>query len=129
MITIIEPEMPRHIQLWGGSYAEWQANVQDIRNFILARCDSMNTGFVPCYPTLLSGPYNVTVEIIGIGEVEMSDDNIINEINTPWTDQRFGGVILPFEVKSGTFQNWEVIPAGVYVYRSSCRHSRIGFTS
>ena len=56
------------------------------------------------------------VEIIGIGEVEMSDGNIINEINTPWTDQRFGGVILPFEVKSGTFQNWEVIPAGVYVY-------------
>ena len=42
--------------------------------------------------------------------------SIHNEINTPWTDQRFGGVILPFEVKSGTFQNWEIIPAGVYVY-------------
>jgi hypothetical protein len=116
MIAIIEPEMPRHIQLWGGSYAQWQGNVQDLRNFILARCDSMNTGFVPCYPTLLSGPYNVTVEIIGVGEVEMSDDNIINEINTPWTDQRFGGIILPFKVKSGTFQNWEIIPTGVYVY-------------
>jgi gliding motility-associated-like protein len=108
--------MPGQIAKWGGNYATWQSNVQDMRNFILARCDSMNSGFVPCYPTLLSGPYNVTVEIIGIGEVEMSDDNIINEINTPWTDQRFGGVALPFEVKSGTFQNWEIIPAGVYVY-------------
>ena len=26
------------------------------------------------------------------------------------------GVNLPFEVKSGTFQNWEVLPAGTYVY-------------
>ena len=116
MIAVIDPEMPGQIAKWGGNYATWQSNVQDMRNFILARCDSMNAGFVPCYPTLLSGPYNVTVEIIGIGEVEMSDNNIINEINTPWTDQRFGGVNLPFEVKSGTFVNWEVIPAGVYAF-------------
>ena len=57
-----------------------------------------------------------TVQILGIGEVEMSDGNIINQNNTGWTDQRYGGVNLPFEVKSGTFQNWEVLPAGTYVY-------------
>ena len=32
----------------------------------------------------------------------MSDGNIINNLNTPFIDQRFGGVNLPFEVKSGT---------------------------
>lgn len=117
MILVIDPEMPRQIQTWGGgTYADWQSNVQDLRNFILARCDSMNTGFVPCYQPAISGPYNVTVEIIGIGEVEMSNGNFINQNNTGWTDQRFGGVNLPFEVKSGTFQNWEVLPAGAYVY-------------
>ena len=116
MIAIINPEMPRQISRWGGgTYNDWLGNVQDLRNFILARCDSMNTGFVPCY-TQLSGPFSVSVEIIGIGEVEMSDGNIINNLNTPFIDQRFGGVNLPFEVKSGTFQNWEILPAGSYVY-------------
>ena len=115
MIAVIEPEMPRQITTWGGSYAAWQVNVQDLRNFILARCDSMNSGFVDC-DTAISGPYDVTVEIIGIGEVEMSNGNLINDLNTPWTDQRFGGIALPFEVKSGPFDHWEVLPAGSYVY-------------
>ena len=115
MINVIDPEMPRQIAKWGGTYTEWQSNVQDIRDFINARCSIMNAGFGPCYPAL-SGPHNVTVEIIGIGEVEMSDGNLINQNNTGWTDQRYGGVNLPFEVKSGTFQNWEIVPSGVYTY-------------
>ena len=115
MIAVIDPEMPRQIAKWGGTYSEWQSNVQDVRDFINARCSIMNAGFGPCYPAL-SGPHNVTVQILGIGEVEMSDGNIINQNNTGWTDQRYGGVNLPFEVKSGTFQNWEVLPAGTYVY-------------
>ena len=28
----------------------------------------------------------------------MSNNNIINDLNTPFTDERFGGVDLPFEV-------------------------------
>ena len=115
MIAVIDPEMPRQIAKWGGTYTEWQSNVQDVRDFINARCSIMNAGFGPCYPAL-SGPHNITVQILGIGEVEMSDGNIINQTNTGWTDQRYGGVNLPFEVKSGTFQNWEVLPAGTYVY-------------
>ena len=115
MIAVIDPEMPRQIAKWGGTYSEWQSNVQDVRDFINARCSIMNAGFGPCYPAL-SGPHNVTVQILGTGEVEMSDGNIINQNNTGWTDQRYGGVNLPFEVKSGTFQNWEVLPAGTYVY-------------
>ena len=115
MIAVIEPEMPRQISTWGGNFATWQSNVQTLRNFILSRCSTMNAGFIPCYPDL-SGPFDVTVEIIGIGEVEMSDENIINETNTPQVYSRFGGVSLPFEVKSGTFQNWDVLPAGTYVY-------------
>ena len=115
MIAVIDPEMPRQIAKWGGTYTEWQSNVQDVRDFINARCSIMNAGFGPCYPAL-SGPHNITVQILGIGEVEMSDGNIINQTNTGWTDQRYGGVNLPFEVKSGTFQNWEVLPSGTYVY-------------
>ena len=42
--------------------------------------------------------------------------NIINQLNSGWTDQRFGGIDLPFEVVSGTFDHWEVISATAYVY-------------
>ena len=115
MITVIEPEMPRQITTWGGSYAAWQNNVTDLRNFIISRCDSMNSGFVDC-DTAITGPYDVTVEIIGIGEVEMSNGNIINDGNTPWTDQRFGGIALPFEVKSGSFDHWEIVSTNAYIY-------------
>ena len=116
MVLVIDPEMPRQISTWGGgTYADWQSNVQDLRNFILARCDSMNAGFVDC-DTAITGPYNVTVEIIGIGEVEMSNGNIINNTNTPWSDQRFGGITLPFEVKSGAFDHWEIISNNTYIY-------------
>ena len=117
MVAVIDPEMPRQITTWGGTYAAWQSNVTDLRNWILARCDSMNSGFIDC-DSAITDIFDVTVEIIGIGEVEMSNGNFINQNNTGWTDQRFGGINLPFEVKSGTFQNWEVLPTGAYVYDS-----------
>ena len=115
MISVSEPEMPRQISTWGGSFSTWEDNVQDLRNFILARCDSMNAGFVDC-DTAITGIYDVTVEIIGVGEIEMSNNNIINDLNTPFTDERFGGITLPFEVKSGPFDRWEVISNNNYVY-------------
>jgi len=117
MIEVIDPEMDKQIQMWGGNRIQWEANVGVLETFITERCAFMNTGFVPCYPAL-SGPYNVTVEIIGIGEVEMSNGNFINQNNTGWTDQRFGGIDLPFKVVSGTFNHWEVIPSSPYIYDS-----------
>ena len=33
MIAVIDPEMPRQIAKWGGTYAGWQNNVTDLRNF------------------------------------------------------------------------------------------------
>ena len=87
----------------------------DLRNFILARCDSMNSGFVDC-DTAITGVFDVTVEIIGVGEVEMSNNNLINNFNTPFIDERFGGIDLPFEVKSGNFSHWEVVASTAYTY-------------
>ena len=115
MVAVIDPEMPGQIARWGGNYATWLTNVQEMKDFILARCNIMNNGFIPCYPAL-SGPYNVNVEIIGVGEVEMSDNNIVNEINTPQVFSRFGGVDLPFKVVSGPFDHWEIISSNTYVF-------------
>ncbi|MEC7863651.1 MAG: CotH kinase family protein [Bacteroidota bacterium] len=115
MVAVIDPEMPRQISTWGGTYTGWQNNVTDLRNFILARCDSMNSGFVDC-DSSITGIFDVTIEIIGIGEVEMSNNNIVNNFNTPFTDQRFGGIALPFEVVSGAFSHWEVVSTTSYIY-------------
>tara|TARA_B100001964_G_scaffold171807_1_gene189099 strand:- start:828 stop:4154 length:3327 start_codon:yes stop_codon:yes gene_type:complete len=118
LINIIDPEMQGQINKWGGgTYADWLQNVQDLRNFINQRCSTINASFVnPCYPQL-SGPYNVTVIIDGIGEVKVSGISV-DQNNSGWTGQYFGGVTLPFEVKNGTFYYWEVDPINTYVYDS-----------
>jgi hypothetical protein len=46
----------------------------------------------------------------------MSSSNIINNFNTPFNDQRFGGISLPFNVVSGTFDHWEVVSTSSYIY-------------
>ena len=39
---------------WGGSVADWQANVQLMRDFIEQRCITIQQGLVDCYD--VSGP-------------------------------------------------------------------------
>ena len=61
MIAEIEPEMQRHINTWGGSYNEWQANIQTLKDFIGTRCTEINAGIEDCYD--VEGPYPVTVNV------------------------------------------------------------------
>ena len=42
MLAVIEPEMPRQIQRWGGTMTEWQQNVQDLKDFINQRCELLD---------------------------------------------------------------------------------------
>lgn len=58
LVGLIAPEMPAHVQRWGGSMAGWESNVQEIRDFIDERCQIINDGYLDCYPEL-DGPYNV----------------------------------------------------------------------
>ena len=44
LIARIEPEMPRQITRWGGTMAAWQAEVQELRDFILSRCVEIGSG-------------------------------------------------------------------------------------
>ncbi|HEX2618480.1 MAG TPA: CotH kinase family protein, partial [Flavobacteriales bacterium] len=61
LITLIEPEMAAQITRWGGSMAEWQGNVQEMRDFINTRCTAIQQGMVDCYN--LNGPYNVVFKV------------------------------------------------------------------
>lgn len=111
LIDIIDPEMQRQIDRWNNgpdSYAGWQQNVQELRDWILDRCQIINDGIVDCYD--VEGPFSVTVMIQppGAGEVEF---NSIEITDTPWVGEYFGNLIVDLEANAfGTniFDHWEL---------------------
>lgn len=83
------PEMPMHVQRWGGSVQEWENNVQKIRNFITTRHSILPAGLKDCYD--LTGPYEfgVDVEPENAGQVKL---NSLELKSYPFYGSYFGGV-------------------------------------
>ena len=117
LINTIEPEMQAQIDRWGGTYAEWADNVQDMKDFMLERCNILNSAIVDCYDVV--GPYDVTVIIEGMGQVEVNNFFDVNELNTPLNTSYFGGVNVNFDVSSGNFSSYEIISDSNYTYNST----------
>lgn len=111
MITVIEPEMQRHCERWGGTVSEWQNNVQQMRDFILARCNSeIVSGIEDCYDVTA---YTITIQLDGEGEIEL-EGTIINDTNAPYSGTYFGDLPIDLMTPSdgntcGTFAGWEVV--------------------
>ena len=103
MIAVIEPEMPRQIQRWGGTMNEWESNVQDLKDFINARCELLDDGMLECYDEL-TGPYEVTLMTTpdGIGEI---DFNTLDIETFPWMGSYFGG--MENKIKAKVFNDFE----------------------
>ena len=103
MIAVIEPEMPKQIARWGGTMTEWQSNVQDLKDFIGARCELLDDGALDCYDEL-EGPYELTLKTIpdGIGEI---DFNTLDIENFLWTGDYFGGT--ENKIKAKVFDEFE----------------------
>ncbi|MDZ4751142.1 MAG: CotH kinase family protein [Flavobacteriales bacterium] len=113
MINVIQPEMQRQVDRWGGNFAQWEANVQDIRDFINERCsDEIIGGLEDCYDiTALT----LTVYIEGVGEIEVSSvplDQFDANINDPWSGIFWADVPIDLGLLSGecgSFAGWEII--------------------
>ena len=109
MINVIDPEMQRQCQRWGGTYAGWQNNVQEMRDFILARCsDEVIGGIEDCYDVTA---YTLTVQIDGVGVIEVEDYNL-DETTAPWSGTFFGDLPLDLDIPGltcGTFVGWEIV--------------------
>ncbi len=88
-VALITPEMAQHSIRWAGIYSDWQNNVQQLRNFIIARCAALQTGFMGCYN--LTGPYDVTVtaDPLTAGTVQF---NSLSLSSLPWTGTYFGNI-------------------------------------
>ena len=96
LIGIIEPEMQDQIDTWGGTYNEWMDNVNYMKEFMNDRCTFLNAAIVDCYD--VEGPFNVNVVINGIGEVDFNNFFDVNESNTPFNGEFFGGIDIDFSV-------------------------------
>jgi hypothetical protein len=89
IINILSPEMTAHANRWNGTYTEWYNNAQDLRDFIVTRCNNLSTGLMNCYS--LTGPYELTLNTdpVGAGTVQL---NSLNISNFPWTGTYFGNI-------------------------------------
>ncbi len=109
IVAVITPEMPRHIQRWGGSMATWQANVLAARNFLITRCSqTITSGLIDCYD--VTGPYVTTfqVEPAGTGKIKMNSELLATY---PFTAQIFGNLetLLKAQANMGyQFDHWVV---------------------
>ena len=103
MLDVIRPEMPAQIARWGGSMAEWEANVQQLKDFINERCTLLDDGMIECYEEL-NGPYNVVLmaEPEGVGEI---DFNTLDIEEFPWKGDYFGG--MQNKIKAKVFNDYE----------------------
>ena len=107
LVNNIEPEMQDHVDRWGGSMAEWEANVQVIRDFIELRCEVINNGFLDCYPEL-DGPYNIVLmaDPPEGGRIDLTS----MEIDTyPYDIEYFGGVNVDLDADENdgfVFSHW-----------------------
>ncbi|MFN8699747.1 MAG: CotH kinase family protein [Flavobacteriales bacterium] len=113
MIAVIEPEMTRQCQRWGGSVAGWQSAVQELRDFIEARCaDEIIGGLEDCYDVTA---YTVTIQIEGEGTMQIVQTEI-SAPDAPWSGTYFADLPIPIEALvedagqlCGTFQGWQIV--------------------
>ncbi len=107
MLNKISPEMPQHIARWGGSMTQWQNNVQDLKDFIDARCVALTQGMIDCYQ--LTGPFNITVDVSPAlsGTVKL---NSVWAPTYPWNTTYFGGITTNLIAQANpgfVFDHWE----------------------
>lgn len=109
MLTIITPEMPAQIAKWGGSMAEWGQNVQELKDFIDARCAALTQGMMDCYA--LEGPYEFIVNVspANSGRVKVNSNWAPSY---PWETTYFGGIetkLIAEPFVGFTFSHWEFL--------------------
>ena len=107
MINQIQPEMAAHVVKWGGSVAQWQANVQDLRDFMNLRCQALEAGLIDCYS--LTGPFATTFDVspAGAGEIKV---NSIWAPTYPWATEYYGGIqtnVIAKALPGYVFDHWE----------------------
>lgn len=111
LIARIAPEMPRHIEKWGGTVSGWENNVQTLRDFIETRCTIIDEGIVDCYEDEgITGPFELIINVDPPFSGQVKANTVVG-LDYPWQATYFGG--LPIELTAipqdgGSFLYWTV---------------------
>ncbi len=108
LVNLIAPEMTGQVARWGGSVAQWQNNVQVLRDFIEDRCVQVQEGMVDCYD--LEGPNRVVFNVDPplSGRIQI---NSISPTEYPFEGDYYGGInttLAPLPEDGWLFSHWEV---------------------
>lgn len=108
LVGVFGPEMPGQITRWGGTLAEWEENVEAMRQWIEARCEFLVQGLVDCYD--LTGPYQVEIDVQppGTGRILMNSEWLSQY---PFGATMYGNIESRFTATahdSYVFSHWEV---------------------
>ncbi|MFN0032679.1 MAG: CotH kinase family protein [Flavobacteriales bacterium] len=110
IVAVIEPEMPRQIERWqfDGTYEDWSANVQELRDYILIRCDTLTELLDACYEF---SPATLTMNVTGAGAVLVNGMEVTSE-NSPYQLHACINQWVQLEVTTGVgcnlFEGWQV---------------------
>lgn len=107
LIDVIRPEMPAQIARWTGSVAGWEAEVTELRDFIIARCGLIVGGMEDCFG---EDAWPITLQV----DPPLSGEITINTLEPPYYP--FNAVYLSgveldltaLELDGWTFDRWEL---------------------
>lgn len=109
MKNIIEPEMDRHIDKWGGSYSGWSSNYDELYEFIEDRCTYMVEGIEDCFDT---PAYPISIVVEPAGSENLVKVNTIIPSAYPFNATYYGGVTFSLTALPATgylFDHWEFL--------------------
>ena len=110
MMNVIEPEMERHTDKWGGTYSGWMSNYEDLYEFIEERCAYLEVeGMEDCFDT---PAYPIEVQIDPPGSDNEVKVNTIIPADFPFSAVYFGGVtfnLTALPASGYIFDHWEFL--------------------
>lgn len=109
MKNVIDPEMERHTDKWGGSYSDWLDNYNNLYDFINDRCTFLTEGIEDCFDT---PAYPVTVDVNPAGAGNLVQISTLTPSTYAFNATYFGGINLPLKAipASGyVFDHWEFL--------------------
>ncbi len=109
MRAVIDPEMERHTDQWGGTYSGWSTNFDELRTFIEERCAFLPSGVEDCFDVIA---YPLTVKIEPVGSPNDVQVNTLIPTYYPYPATYFSGTTLGFKAITDpgyTFDHWEFL--------------------
>lgn len=114
MAADLEPEMPAQVARWGGSMAEWEDHIDEMKDFLENRYDLIIELIQDCNPDEITGVYTLTADVDDPNGGDIRVNTVIPE-TYPWTGNYFGGVELTLTAipqEGWVFDRWEITGGG-----------------